>query len=189
MQLLGRNFWSSIQVISNAIPTVIDWSPSGDRVAAGFWDGSVVVWDSSDGDILFVFKGHSAQVTDAFWADGLDWSPDGRWLASGSRDGSVMVWDTRPDFTISNLSGNARWSPTGDRILLSDGAGANIYDAASGDLLLTVELGFFGGFGDYWSPLGDKFGLGLENGEVRIYDASNGVEDLRIVLPGNAGVF
>jgi WD40 repeat protein len=174
--------------ISNAQPQDIVWSPSGDRVAAGFWGGIVVVWDASDGDILFMLRGHSSQIDGGAREESLHWSPDGRWLASGSRDGSVMVWDTRPDFSISNFRGtvtNARWSPTGDRILQAREAGASIYDSASGDLLLTVEAGFFPSMGDYWSPVGDKFGLGLNFGEVRIYDASTGAEDLRIVLPGN----
>jgi WD40 repeat protein len=175
----------------NADPKDMAWSPSGNRVAAGFFDGSVVVWDASDGDILFMLRGHSSQVNGGSHANSLHWSPDGRWLASGSRDGGVMVWDTRPKFTISNFPGNmtnARWSPTGDRILQAHEFGANMYDSSTGNLLLSIKLGNLS-FGDYWSPLGDKFGLGLENGEVRIYDASNGAEILRIVLPGNTEAF
>jgi WD40 repeat protein len=121
---------------------------------------------------------------------GLDWSPDGRWLASNSQDGSVMVWDTLPDFTIMNFPSSgytiASWSPTGDRILQTHEMGANIYDSANGNLLLSVELGFHGGYGDFWSPLGDKFGLSPGNGELRIYDAADGAEVWRILLPGNA---
>jgi WD40 repeat protein len=173
---------------SNAFQRVAVWSPSGDRVATGFWDGSVVVWDSSDGNILFMLRRHSSRVFSDALEDNLHWSPDGRWLASGSRDGSVMVWDTLSDFTISHLPGlsHARWSPTGDRILRVYRNGATIYDSANGNLLLTVENDMKMAFGNYWSPLGDKFGLAPFTGELRIHDASSGAEVLRIVLPGNA---
>jgi WD40 repeat protein len=174
----------------NAVQHEITWSPSGDRVAAGYLDGSVVVWDAATGERLFVLKGHSSEVARDSLEDSLHWSPDGRWLASGSRDGSVMVWDTLPDFTIPVPQGfhNARWSPSGDRILHVYGrdGGAKIYNSTTGELVLEVENGLEGlALGDYWSPLGEKFGLGLENGELRIHDAVRGDMLLSIILPGN----
>ena len=72
-----------------APPSVIAFSPAGDRVATGAADGAVRVWDVATGAVraVRIWTGHTAPIT------ALAFSPDGRSLASGSRDRSARHWD------------------------------------------------------------------------------------------------
>ena len=161
------------------------WSPTGDRVAFAYIDGKINVWDAVTGDQLFSLRGHRAQILHTALEDALAWSPDGRWLASAGRDGTVLIWDTAPLFSLGEVEWtNAQWSPKGDRILSSEIDQARIFDAVSGELLLAVEHGLGQALSDYWSPTGDKFGLGFTNGDAKIYDAASGAELFSLAVPG-----
>jgi WD40 repeat protein len=50
------------------------YSPDGRRLASGFWDGKVSIWDAESGSCLSVQEG----------VESVCYSPDGRRLASGS---------------------------------------------------------------------------------------------------------
>lgn len=62
-----------------------DWKTS--RLAAGYRDGTVELYDSSTGVNLSTFSGHSSPVT------ALSFDDEGHRLASGSMDTEVVVWD------------------------------------------------------------------------------------------------
>lgn len=76
------------------VPSLIQFSPAGDLVAAGGQDQDLVLWDRRRGTLVAQgIKGHSGGylhglITFAF-------GPDGKWLASGGRDAKVLFWDAR----------------------------------------------------------------------------------------------
>ena len=94
----------------------VAWSPDGKRIASGSNDGTVQVWDATDGGHVFTYRGHIDRV------NAVAWSPDGRRIASGSADGTVQVWDAANGghvFTYRGHSGpvwTVAWSPNGKRI-------------------------------------------------------------------------
>jgi WD40 repeat protein len=63
----------------------VAWSPDGKRLVSTGKDGTVRVWDATNGQHLDVYLGHSG------WLEALAWSPDGTRIASGGEDG-VQVW-------------------------------------------------------------------------------------------------
>src|SRR5262249_41752320 len=73
----------------------VAWSPNGQFIASGSWDGTVQVWDAYSGAQVTIHKGQHNVVS------ALAWSPDGQYIASGSWDGTVQVWDA---FTGSLLA-------------------------------------------------------------------------------------
>lgn len=63
----------------------VDWSPDGERIAAGQQDGTVWVFDLLDNSTVCL-SGHGDSV------GSVAWSPDGTRLASASKDGTVRIW-------------------------------------------------------------------------------------------------
>ncbi|PAW79109.1 MAG: hypothetical protein B9S32_03900 [Verrucomicrobia bacterium Tous-C9LFEB] len=66
--------------------TALEWSPEGDRIAAGSADGALKIFNAADGKELWSLEGHEQGL------DSLSWRPDGKALASGGQDGQVKFW-------------------------------------------------------------------------------------------------
>ncbi len=98
------------------------WSPDGTRVAAGGADGTVSVYDASDGGVLLrqLLPGRAS-------VHGLAWHPGGRWLAAGASDARIYVYDTGAGELSDTLVGHAdavtavAWSPDGARLASTAG--------------------------------------------------------------------
>ena len=63
------------------------FSPRGEYLATGNWDGGVRVYEVSTGRLMARFDGHQWNVTS------LEFSADGRRLISGSGDATALIWD------------------------------------------------------------------------------------------------
>ncbi len=70
-----------------ALPSVT-FHPTRPLLASGADDGTVNLWDITDGKLLRTFRGPRAEVV------GVAFDPGGRLLARGSTDGTVIMWDT-----------------------------------------------------------------------------------------------
>jgi len=102
----------------------VAWSPDGTRLASGGDDGSVFLWEASDGTVRATLQGHRGMVIS------VAWSPDGTRLASSGGDrgnGELVVWEVgsgerlytwgEPSAMINALA----WGPTGS-VLVSGGS-------------------------------------------------------------------
>ena len=65
------------------------FSPDGKWLASTswYWAGAFKLWDTTTGQVIHTFTGHTKDVLD------VAFSPDGKWLASGSVDTTVKLWD------------------------------------------------------------------------------------------------
>jgi WD40 repeat protein len=84
---------------------LVAWSRDGVRLVGGGDDGSVYVWDASDGTLLRGLAGHGGVVKS------VAWSPDGRWLASagsGREGGELFVWEVHSGERVQNPGGASR---------------------------------------------------------------------------------
>ncbi|HET7219714.1 MAG TPA: hypothetical protein VFJ02_16775, partial [Vicinamibacterales bacterium] len=89
-------FWSvtslrELTPASNAHSSVvssIEFSPHGEMMATGGFDGSVRLWDWRAGTVLAVLRSHQG------WIGSVAFSPDGRRLVTGGHDGTVKFWST-----------------------------------------------------------------------------------------------
>jgi transducin (beta)-like 1 len=72
--------------------TTLDWSPDGNTLATGSYDGLARIWDSK-GQLKATLVKHTAPIFS------LKWNRTGDMLLSGSVDHSAIVWDAKT-FTI-----------------------------------------------------------------------------------------
>jgi WD40 repeat protein len=66
--------------------TTLEWSPSGELLATGSYDGVARVWSRS-GELIETLKGHRGPIFS------LKWNKRGNFLLSGSYDKTTIVWD------------------------------------------------------------------------------------------------
>ena len=63
------------------------FSPDGNTLAVGDFDGRVWLLDTYSGKVLARLEGHGG------WVPSVAFSPDGKTLVSGSYDTTALVWD------------------------------------------------------------------------------------------------
>jgi len=80
-------------------------SPDGKRIAAGYDDGWVRLYDTRDGKLLRTLKGHD--VGEA-WAV---FSPDNTTLVTASQDGVIRLWRASDGEFLQSLPGHANPAP------------------------------------------------------------------------------
>ena len=93
IRALSRHSGSSVSAVS--------YSPDGQTLAAGSFDGMVEIWNMPSGRLLHTLSGHTGSV------EALGYSPDGRTVASGGDDKTVKIWDVVSGELLHNLSGRA----------------------------------------------------------------------------------
>lgn len=151
------------------------WSPDSQRLASASNDGTVMVWDVRPVPALV-----GPQPGSAFW------SPAGDRVLTVS-DERIGLWDSSTLTELLAFEGGPQysamlyssWSPSGDRFALGLGNGTTtIYDAATGDELLTISSqGLDGWVYPTWSPDGSLIAIGTNSdGSIRIWDAHSGAE-------------
>ena len=121
-------------------PEAPSFDVTGSRVAVGFSDGRIIVWNSSSGARVGPELNwtKSRALCTAF-------SPDGTRLVSGHSNERGRVWDLRTGDSLTTLVGHSRyihqvaWTPDSRRILTvaRDGK-AKLWDADTGRELATV---------------------------------------------------
>lgn len=68
-------------------PLSVDVGPDDKTMATGYAPYHVIVWNTEDGSVKWLFEGHSN------WVVSLDFSDNGRYLASGAGDSTARVYD------------------------------------------------------------------------------------------------
>jgi WD40 repeat protein/serine/threonine protein kinase len=101
-------------------PHYLAFSPDGRHLAAGFWAGTVRVWEIRSGKLLHTFH-HGDRVTC------VAFHPGGKQLASGSCDNTTKVWDLDTGREVDTLRGNIGYvlalAYSGDGALLATASG------------------------------------------------------------------
>jgi WD40 repeat protein/serine/threonine protein kinase len=152
-------------------------SPDGQRMALGWHDGAVGLWDIASGKVHDTLHGHQRPVAV------LAFSPDGRLLALGGRDGDakIRVWDVANRTKLAvieahsgTISGLA-FSPDAQTLASASYDGlVKFWDPETGILRETFDpkIGGVSGmaFSPDWRTLALAYNPPGRNGAVKILD-------------------
>ena len=150
----------------------LEWSPDGTHLAAGAIGGPISLFDSANGKLVHLLKGHG------FGTAAIAWQPNGQVLASAGLDGKVRLWNSREGTELRVLDGGSgwvervRWNAGGTRLAASAGKKVRIWDA-TGELVreLPAQAGTVTDLA--WRPGTDHLVV-LGYGAANIYDPASG---------------
>lgn len=161
--------------VSTLGTTSVAYSPDGQYLISGDWEGLGTVWDASTGSKLHILP-HQAPVT------AVSYSPDGKTVATGGYNGIVTLWNALTGEKLLTLKGHiglvnaVPFSPDGKRIatVAKDGT-VRVWDAVTGENYLTLPVDARGAGGVSFSPDGKRLAVGAYSG---IYIFALPIEDV-----------
>ena len=160
-----------------------------DKIAIGWADGKIQLWDTKTGKQLSIFKGHgrSAGMWDGHQVLALAFSPDGTKLASGSKDNTTRLWDSNNDEWITLQEkytgyGLAPWtnvvafSPDGKMLASgSTNKTVQLWDTTTSEPLVTLTGHVNGITALAFSPNGKMLASASADGAIRFWHTETGV--------------
>jgi len=158
----------------------VHFSTDGKRLVTASADGTAKVWDISTESELLTLVGHTASVTDCVF------SPDGTLLATTSSDNTVRIWNARNGEQLLALDktgvGFVEFDPGGTRlaIAISDRADNRVdfIDVNTSHVTLTLNGHEDSVINVTFSKDGSRVATASDDGTVRVWDASNGEEQM-----------
>jgi WD40 repeat protein len=150
------------------------FSPDGSRIVTASANGTLRIWDTASGQLLFTSSGLLTLNAAMF-------SPDGKHIVTASSDSKARIWDTEAGQLLVTFSGHsshftaAAFSPDGKRIVTASwDHTARIWDAKSGGLVTTLP-GHTGKVRSAaFSTDGKRIVTASDDDTARIWDAENG---------------
>ena len=156
-------------------------SPDGALIASSDDDNGVFLWDSSSGELIRSFTGHSASVNQVVF------SSDGQLLGTGSLDNTAAIWHVNSGERLQEFTGHTQcicsiaFSPDDDFFLTTGYDNiARLWDSESG-----AEIQRFSGHDEFiyqglFTPDGDFILTASEDGTLRLWNIETGLEVRRI---------
>ena len=160
-------------------------APSRDRIAAGYGDGTIRVWDIGGWQVLLEIAPEAPVTSLAF-------SHDGAFLVSGSEDGSGIVWETKRGWIARELRGHRAairalaWSPVENLIATgSDDGSLRVFELGTEQPVAVHPEHGDGVYTVGFSPDGRFLASGGTDGNVRLWSTADGMA--LAVLSGHEG--
>lgn len=153
------------------VPTGMAWAPDSTRLAASSMDGTLRVWNATEGSLIYREAIQAAIVPNA---QAVAWSPDGARLATANTDNTVRVWDAASGREMRVLNNHGplmavAWSPNSQSIASWGDTTVRVWDAVSGDELHGLDHADIV-IGLAWSPDGVRLATASNDGQVRVWD-------------------
>lgn len=133
--------WRSLNALSRKACWTVDATRDGQFLAAGCYDGQIMLSDLAAGRHLEPFNAHRGIVME------LAFSSDGRWLASAGWDGALRLWNVRERCAAGSFGEpgvpcyGIAFSPDSRRVVsggLAGGVSVVLWDVATSQHLLNL---------------------------------------------------
>ena len=115
------------------------FSPDGNMLALGGWDGTVRLWNTNTGNLRKTLTAHTYGIAS------IAFSPGGNMLATGSWDGTVRLWNVRTGENQKTFSMQDRisvaFSPDGKVLAIGNWRETRLLNVQSGELKQTLDDG------------------------------------------------
>ncbi|KAH7922058.1 WD40 repeat-like protein [Leucogyrophana mollusca] len=177
----GVDGWPSLQLTiegHRGVVASVAFSPGGERVASGSWDGTIRVWNAETGEVVCgPLSGHEN------WVTSVAFSHDGRRIVSGSKDRTIRVWDLRTgQMTSASFHGHNRcitsvaFSPDGSRVVSgSKDKTIIVWNSSTGDIISGPFIGHKKAVTSVTiSPDGRRIASGSFDRTVRVWHMETG---------------
>ncbi len=151
------------------------YSPDSRYLALARHDGTVRLWNATDGQPMQSLEGHKGPV----WQ--VAFSPDSRSLVSGSGDGTVRLWDVASAKELRKFDGHpapvkgVAFRPDGRSIVAAcDDGTVKVWDREAGRELFSFRGELANGFVARFSPDTRRLGWACIDGVVKVWDTTTG---------------
>jgi WD40 repeat protein/nucleoside phosphorylase len=167
--------------------TAVGFDKTGDRLAAGTFNGQVRIFRVADGKQLFNFVGHED------WVSGVSFDSENKMLASGSSDQTIRLWRLDDGRCTAVLKGHTdrirslSFVPNANRLVSgSEDKTIRLWDTATGESyaleghsarIKTISV----------SPDGKYLASGGDDRTIRLWDLSS-LKCLRVIEEHTAWV-
>ncbi|MEM9941241.1 MAG: serine/threonine-protein kinase [Planctomycetota bacterium] len=162
----------------------VDFSPTGETLAAAIEDGSVRVWNIDEQSLVQSFNAHRGIV----WM--VEYHPSRPIVVTSGDDSWIKLWNAETfelikEWKATSSVRSVAFSPNGDRIVAGDrDGGIHVFDIDSGETLNThIQAGSI--FGVDYSADGKYIATAGSDKVIRIFDAESLTE--RKTLVGHDG--
>lgn len=122
--------------------TSVAYSPKGEQVVSGSYDGSIKVWDVGSRRLV-----HHRVIgeSEGDWVWSVAYSPDGEVLATGTEDGRILLWDSQSMELKSTWTNHFRgmtlkYSPDGRWLGVGDSLGVHLWNVAEQNIAAEFEV-------------------------------------------------
>jgi WD40 repeat protein len=158
----------------------VDWSPDGQQLVVGTFNGEVQIWDVASQQMLTSWQSPTSNAIIS-----IGWSPDGKTIASGELTGEIYLWSVAAGRVRQTIDGYTRqrsdvnglaWSPDGNTLATATQDGkVRLWDSTNGQMILEISAHSGWARGIAWSPNGELLASTGEDMAIRLWDPATGL--------------